>query len=321
MPRTKSILFENDGPELKDLSRYDCCQFLHHTTKNWGALVPLKYAFNHKDITKKYIEWLDFLNDKFQIKTSYSIVEKEVAGLLTYNEFLKFSKEHQGKYSLVSRYMDKHAGVNARRASYQPYIHNEKIYMNVYGGDPNGILRITGNGTHFVNNKKLPVKLVPFMDVRMPIVHEKEYNNLKYLYWYIIRFFSEYPQFAFFMMDRQNELEKLIKKKSMHWYNILIGITDIYGLNTFAYDIRTINVNLDVIKEALNTYIETHYNNEYHYNRDEINFCHAIRAYLNTPKYQPPTELSLSVITDTTTGRMQDKDSNKLMNTLIKHLK
>ena len=60
MPRLKSILYRDNQKSV--LETFDCCQFLHTTNEHFTGIIPLKYLYNHKDISENQEIPLKFLD-------------------------------------------------------------------------------------------------------------------------------------------------------------------------------------------------------------------------------------------------------------------
>ena len=257
MPQSISILYKTGNDYTKNLACYSCCQFLHTVKTHFSGLVPMKYFLSHKDITKTYIKWLEFLKKNFEVELKYELIpEFPVKGWLTFADMEEIYKWLKEDYHIGGLSIEKHRGVLARvNATYFQY--NRKVfYMANYNSSwLNSYVR-GDNNKQARYDPRIKEYLIPMMNIKMPKVEEEALNSLKYFDWFLIRFFAEYQPLAHFLIDNEEELNILREEYELEWYNILFALG---GMNKLGGTIGlyiSSPVTREGVKEALYTSLE-----------------------------------------------------------------
>jgi len=343
MSLTVSLLYKKDSDPIQGIEVWHCCEALHTTEYNYNGLVPMKYFLNHRDITERYIKWLEFLRDDLEIELEWELISKyPVSGWLTYQHYVDTYKELKSIRDIGIFKDAPYSGVRERscHTSFSKAT-NDSLRMAVYHSQ---LLNYTFNPktrrSEPLSGKYFTKYEVPMMNVKMPVISDKTVNSLKYLNWYLVRFFAVYPHLAQFIIDNREELETIQKKHNLTWYNILFGLGSILSLNDIFYVNTPEPISLECIKRALQDWLEEYYDNVQHdyyddeeeededYNEREVGspvdsmyFSDALPSYFKYKDTNTKLDFLYNWVRDTTTGRLIKKDNVLIMETLHKYFK
>lgn len=319
MPRISSILFSNDSKEY--LQKLGCCQFLHTTSEMMTGLIPLKYLYNHKDISKKFKNWMKFLNDDLELDIEYTIEDREVEGWKSLQHFADVYEKQKVKYLIPAPPANVHKGVFDRvtEGNYQ-IIQNKRIIIAPYNSGSLTAPPKPNQGSGYLYDRTdLPKFTIPVALTKLPTKLAPEHNSFKYVAWYMIRFYISYQHLANFLLDNREELEELMKKFNLGWWNIVFAIfrnlpMSHFGCHTLK-KIMKVDLAAAFEKEAVN--ISNTKGEPFKYTKHEIYISGAMEKYCGkTTSYTTAFNNLIEPFTDSPSGHITTKESIML----VKHL-
>ena len=133
MPNTSSLL-EDRNHIRPSFDPYSCCEMLLNTNKQWNAYLPLKYTFNHKDMTEFFKAYILLLKEKFNINIVYKIIPNfKSKGLFTYKETVEFYDKHGNNYTgILPPPTEVFSGVSARIMKCRYFMKDNFLYIDAY---------------------------------------------------------------------------------------------------------------------------------------------------------------------------------------------
>jgi len=286
MPRLASILLKGNS---KRLTKHGCCQFLHTTSDHYTGLIPLKYLFNHKDISKKFEDWMRFLNDDLDLRINFKIEDREVWGWRSLKQANQVFEANKKEYFLATPQTRTHFGVYERTSrAIMQIIDTDKLFIANYAGG--NLLASARKGCDVPKSlylkEDIPKFTIPVALVELPTGLAPEHNSFKYIAWFLVRHYVTYQHICNFILSNRKGLEKIMKEHDLSWWNIVFAMMHIFPISTFGCHTYKKLSREDIENAFENAVKDIEENNDeyFEYQEHEIHVQGAMERYCGIDK-------------------------------------
>jgi hypothetical protein len=201
---------------------------------------------------------------------------------------------------------------------------DNKMTGFVYGGDYLSRPNKNNYNLYFNVDSRLITREIPFAHVRMEEELDDMHRSIRYLNWFIVRYYVEQQTLANFILNEEEYLQDLINKYDIGWYNIIHALSTMYNLSNigrFVKDKVTKDTYLRAFEEFSEVAAANHRASYFIASNHEIALNKSIERYCEKVNKSVGSVYISESIEDTPSGILTEKETLDAKRRIEKYLK